>query len=401
MGGVYGHIPHLWEAKNLSFRQIKDILKLASQDRLEDLHEKPDGVQVCFSYDLTKNKPVFARNNKDIAEKGLDVASLLDKYADKPLVKKLFEEAFVALNMMLNEIRHKCYYFSDMIDFFGVNCDKWYSLEILFPNNLNVIKYDKNMLVLHAQPMFVRKIDGTVSTKHNDNSKMFRRYEQCINEVLKAIDWTFSMPIERKLWCSIDKIVYESIEKIDHLVDSFRMSDVSTPNDMCALNLRQQFDIQGLSSLAKHYGSKYALKLISYQLFRKHVTKHELSLLRPILNVASLTTEKTLRPLEKILYEFGVSWLKCLSSCLVNDEKKEIERLKDCVTVAADDILKSGHEKAIVMLERQLERLGDIDNISTGFEGVTFSYGGCVYKCTGSFAPINQILGMYRYDRCQ
>ena len=53
------------------------------------------------------------------------------------------------------------------------------------------------------------------------------------------------------------------------------------------------------------------------------------------------------------------------------------------------------------MLKTQLDRLkalGGLNSIIPS-EGVTFMFKGKVYKYTGAFAPVNQILGMLRFTR--
>jgi hypothetical protein len=51
------------------------------------------------------------------------------------------------------------------------------------------------------------------------------------------------------------------------------------------------------------------------------------------------------------------------------------------------------------VLQRELQKLGSLDNVASSAEGVVFRYKGNVYKFTGSFASVNQILGLFRYGR--
>ena len=41
----------------------------------------------------------------------------------------------------------------------------------------------------------------------------------------------------------------------------------------------------------------------------------------------------------------------------------------------------------------KLEKLGDIENIASSLEGVVFNYKGKIYKITGAFAMVNQLIG--------
>ena len=50
-------------------------------------------------------------------------------------------------------------------------------------------------------------------------------------------------------------------------------------------------------------------------------------------------------------------------------------------------------------LRLELEKLKSIENVNTPTEGFVFKYNGDVYKFTGAFAPMNQILGMPKFQR--
>ena len=62
---------------------------------------------------------------------------------------------------------------------------------------------------------------------------------------------------------------------------------------------------------------------------------------------------------------------------------------------AADDI--EVLNKLQIQLQR-IEKLGGFDKIVPS-EGIVFVYKGKTYKYTGAFAPVNQLLGLFRYAR--
>ena len=51
--------------------------------------------------------------------------------------------------------------------------------------------------------------------------------------------------------------------------------------------------------------------------------------------------------------------------------------------------------------EKQLKKLKSLENINTPVEGIVFQYDGNLYKLTGNFAPINQLLGFFKYGRSE
>ncbi len=59
----------------------------------------------------------------------------------------------------------------------------------------------------------------------------------------------------------------------------------------------------------------------------------------------------------------------------------------------------SDSEEAMEILKVQMEKLKNLDGISSAAEGFVFDYDGNTYKFTGGFAPMNQILGLFKYGR--
>ena len=55
--------------------------------------------------------------------------------------------------------------------------------------------------------------------------------------------------------------------------------------------------------------------------------------------------------------------------------------------------IESGSTNLGEMVDRQLEKLGEIENIASSLEGVVFQHKGKIYKLTGAFAMVNQLIG--------
>jgi len=49
------------------------------------------------------------------------------------------------------------------------------------------------------------------------------------------------------------------------------------------------------------------------------------------------------------------------------------------------------------VLQQQLNKIKDMGHLTTPAEGIVFDYDGHMYKLTGNFAPLNQILGLFKY----
>jgi cytidyltransferase-like protein len=59
----------------------------------------------------------------------------------------------------------------------------------------------------------------------------------------------------------------------------------------------------------------------------------------------------------------------------------------------------SGDPKAAELIDKQLSKLGDVENVASSLEGIVFEYppgSGKIYKLTGAFAMANQLIGRAR-----
>ena len=58
MGGVAGHMDHLYENRDLTFAKMKEILKAAANAELE-FEEKVDGQNLFLSYSLKDDDYIY------------------------------------------------------------------------------------------------------------------------------------------------------------------------------------------------------------------------------------------------------------------------------------------------------------------------------------------------------
>ena len=74
-------------------------------------------------------------------------------------------------------------------------------------------------------------------------------------------------------------------------------------------------------------------------------------------------------------------------------------KIKNDLESTIKAIQSTGDLSLIKKLEGQLKKLEAIGGFGSivSSEGITFTYGDKLYKYTGTFAPINQILGLLKY----
>jgi len=109
-----------------------------------------------------------------------------------------------------------------------------------------------------------------------------------------------------------------------------------------------------------------------------------------------------LRPLEIAISDFAIEVLRGLKSYFVDEHDEEVIRMRDELQksiVHLKALQSAGDENMGALIDKQLAKLGDIENVASTMEGVVFEYpvgSGRIYKLTGAFAMANQIIGRAR-----
>jgi len=107
-------------------------------------------------------------------------------------------------------------------------------------------------------------------------------------------------------------------------------------------------------------------------------------------------SKQNLRKFEDIFLGVGAEVLSFMSSVLTVQPEKAVRDMKKRLDQTIKDVQKSGDPKKIDKLKMELERLkavGGKDKLVPN-EGLVFLYKGHTMKLTGTFASLNQILGL-------
>jgi organic radical activating enzyme len=93
----------------------------------------------------------------------------------------------------------------------------------------------------------------------------------------------------------------------------------------------------------------------------------------------------------------GADVLEFVGSVLTVHPEKAIRAMKQKFVSVASQVRSGGNPAQIQKLKSELERLNKLGGIEkiVANEGLVFVYNGKTYKLTGTFAPLNQILGIF------
>jgi hypothetical protein len=278
---------------------------------------------------------------------------------------------------------------------------RWYSIEIVYPGNANVINYDANSLVFHRWPVYDVAIDGTVSQAVADGADVLHQQVDAMQKALTKQSWTLHRPalIQLRKMSSAAPL-QRALHKIDEARDSAGLSDNDTVIVYLARRvLREvQTEFGGVTELTMKVVTRIVNGPGAVPLTQiKSMAPKELhQRIKSVVDRGPEMVKRHMRPIEDAIYEFAVERLRGLSSILVKDGDAEVARIKQQVEQAIKAARRLDAEQ-LMFVQRQLERLGVVDNVTAPLEGIVFRYRGQVYKLTGAFAPVNQILGLFKY----
>lgn len=406
-GGVAGHMNHLYDNRELTFSKIKEIFTAASNGELQGT-EKTDGQNLFISYSVQGGEARAARNKGNIKSGGLSPQDLASKFEGRGNLTKAFVESFETFEKAVRSLDPKT-----QMEIFGPDANIYYNAEIMDPRSPNVVNYDTKSLVIHqvghaeydkATGEKVR--DPSDSKKAKDvtqNAKVLQSALEKMQQATAQDEYNVQINAVRQLEALEDDLALDdSLSKLNSLQSSLGLSDNSDINDYMIAKLKPYVEEQA-PSVDSNVHQLMIRRLLkdgtSFNQVVKGLDKNQKEEVRAVIKNEKSLMKAAIIPLEEIIHDFSVEMLRGLQSAFILDNEAEVSRLRGEVATAIKAIENSGNEEALTILQTQMNKLKNIENVSTASEGFVFDYDGVTYKFTGNFAPINQILGLFKYGR--
>jgi hypothetical protein len=281
------------------------------------------------------------------------------------------------------------------------------NMELIYSANPNVIHYDVDVIQFHG----IKETDG----EGNITGEQPRAASE-IAKVLKELNanvgskFTVIPPqiIQLRRDMDFDQNQAKFIKKVEELRDRFGLTDSDAVSRYHEMWWREQIEQlfgefpqevkEGLL-LRWAYDDK---KIFNMRDLGKSLTKEQEAAVKQFdKDDVKKKYKENIRPFEDLFLELGSIILKNASNFLALSPDKEMQRLHNEIRTEADKIMKSGDEKQIAKVEAELARLDRIGGVESIIptEGMVFRYKGHTYKLTGTFAAINQLMGIIKYGR--
>jgi hypothetical protein len=397
-GGAYGHMSHPFDTDiNLTFGQLKDIVNRALEGTLEFTREKTDGQALAISW--RDGRLVAARNKGHLKNKGenaLDIKAVADKFAGRGELEKAYNFAMKDLSDSIKSLSEKQ---RDKVFKQGA-C--FMNLEVIYPTSVNVIPYGQALLVFHGTMEF--NMDGIAIGENGDAARVLAGMIKQVNKDVQD-NYTIQGPPVIKLPKSqnLNKSKSKYSSQISKLQKEFSLKDTDGVANYHQAWWEQWVDKNSPTSL----DNKTKMGLVKRWAFMEkgfRLDKNNFSD-EKTLEWAKKTDKEdqkkigktNLMKFEQIFLGLGAEVLEFTSSALTVNPDKAVRDMKKRIDKTIKDVKKSGDPKKIEKLKLELGRLQSIGGSKkiVPNEGIVFVYGGSTFKLTGTFASVNQILGIF------
>ena len=401
-GGAAGHMDHPYDVNEFTFADLKELIMDLFAGKIHDVTEKLDGQNLFASVDEHGNT-VFARTPKAAIGIPLGMQDIKTKWLDSPSVQHAFTNGADTINAVFQNVPNAA-------KFFNTPYKKWINLEIIDTENFNVIPYVESTVSFHE----FKKIDenGEIVPDEN-NMKNMAVIQAAIDKTNKHIGFKVQntpLVIFKKIEKGEQK-AKRYIDKIDKILNKVNLPDDATianykveglclhiekspelsflSGDLLDVFIRRWVfneTIDKINNIVKNYTNEEG----------RLITAEEYEILKDFSkNGVNLVFKKIMEPLDSLFITLGNEILKSIDG-LMNDghEKEVIARIKREATKLKAAVENTDDEKSKLKIQQSLVRLAKVNNELNATEGIVFDFKGHKLKLTGSFAPLNQLMGV-------
>lgn len=397
-GGAAGHMMHPFDDHSLTFADFKTIVKSSLQGGLdfeEAATEKTDGQNLFAT--VKDGQAMFARNKGQMINP-LDLNGIIKMFTGH--ASKLVEETYIFAAKDLAEALPAL---KDQSMF--ANGLNFVNMELIYSKNPNVIYYDRDVIQFHG--IVETDGEGNQTGKQNVAGALVKALKELKADVQNT--FTIIPPQILKLAKDVDfesRVGYYE-KAINKLRDTYSLADTDEVKMYHEMWWRSQIEENFADLEPAHkeglllrwaYLDKKTLKLTA---LKKELTPEQNKAVKDFDGQRNKKYKENILPFENLFLELGADVLKNASNFVAANPDAEKARLHDQIRTEAGKIKKNGDLTQIAKVEKELKRLEGIGGIESIIptEGVVFKFKGKTFKLTGTFAAINQLMGIIKYGR--
>lgn len=395
-GGLAKHMNHPYEVNEFTFNDLKKIITKLLDGKFNNVTEKMDGLNIFVSYDKNGNI-LAARNNKQISDPL--TLNTIKEYFKSSIIGNTYYNALLTID---NEFKQK---FNNLnLNKIFDNGKRWINTEIISTDTKNVIPYKNNLIVFH-----------NIKTYKGDNE--FENYDnELLYKLVKLLNNTSNFKIITSPILNINKsndnFKNNIIKELDLIKTKYKLKDNSTIlefkynallDEILNDNILSKLNNSTIESLINRWiNGTDKNNNINAILKYENLSNEDLLYVKNFDKNIGNIIKSIMKPFDNIFIKVGNEVINNISNISNNRYKdKVIKYLNNKLSDVSDEISKSNDQDKLNKFYYELERLSNASNKLNATEGIVLSYKGHDLKITGSFAPLNKILGMEhgRFER--
>lgn len=409
-GGASGHMTHIFEDGEMTFGELKEIFRELFSGEIE-ISEKTDGQALAVTY---KDGEVKAARNKATLKEPMSIAELEKKFDGRGEIKDAFVNSMKDISSAVKSLSK-----SELKRIFN-DGHNYMAFEIIYPPTKNVVSYgDRCLIQLHGVNIY----DDNYNKVSEDKSLAKKLYE-LLKKHNALNQENFEIANDAKLKIKNSKTAKESLADVISKLEKIqgKLPDDATIKDFVAYKYKAMIRKAAKESgLSDKRTSEFISKLVNRLSYvsNEKISKADLQKVaqeegidskskeyKEFINQIEATqpddNQKFILPIEALVVDAGTQLMKNLVGYVTADRSESAKELSKELDDAIAELEKNKDNlspSGVKALEKNLMKLEKFGKESTGVEGIVFLYKGKVYKMTGNFGAINQILGIMRYGR--
>ena len=403
-GGAYGHMSHPFDDKDLTFKDLKNIIEMGLGGQLsreDNVSEKLDGQNLMISW--RDGNLIAARSKSQLKNAGknaLDTNGIISKFSGRGDIADAFGFAMKDLEKAIGSLSDK------QRDKIFMNGKAFMNLEVMWPASANVINYDKAEIVFHGALEY--DDSGTVIGEVKGSGRILQGMIQQVNQHIQK-HYKIGKPVFLEVPKNQDFGAKKKgfISRLKKLQKQYALKDTDTLSmyhqsfwEEFIFNAAKQFKykvptkvLKGLVKRWAFFDKKYGIRNMKKDIKNEDFLDWALSTDK---EDHSKMVKENIKPFEILFFEVGAEILKNITGYMAANPDEAIQKVRKSVKKAISDVRRGGDVKKLGTLKAQLDKLNAIGGLDAVVpsEGIVFKYKGNTYKFTGAFAPINQITGL-------